>query len=320
MILGASCSRSNAPCDLLCNAQRLDERSVGEGKISLVDRQADIRNLISAYEAALPGCSESQVNEVKSRLDALELELQLVEAIFKSLRTMNEELEEIAELPFSITLTLAGIGAVYEEAGFLEGMAGTPPDLAARLYDNSIPPDPDMVSQEPSEKHLVWILTAINAHPSGVPEWFKADIIESDYMTGYNLTHQFITLLAQELVWDDYDFGQERVAILDKLAKRIADAEDADCLSDVSCRVDLYAERIHFLIIGGYGELVKPEWLQHLLEMRLEDGLWPYFSIEDAHSWHTSHMAIAALAGYQVYLQRGERGRSEMFSLSGVDF
>lgn len=194
----------------------------------------------------------------------------------------------------------------------MEELGDSVPDMWARIYDSSVTPDPDLVPMTPSDKSLVWLLVALNAHPSNVPQWFQKNIVEYDYFTGYNLTHQFATLVAQEFIWEDYDFGSERATRLDELARRIADEEDSACVSDENCCVDLYAERIHFLIIAGYEGLVKREWVQRLLDARLENGLWSFYSIENKHSWHPTHLGMWAVASYQGILQRGEEERQDM--------
>ena len=77
--------------------------------------------------------------------------------------------------------------------------------------------------------------------------------------------------------------------------------------------LDLYSERVAMLIAGGYSGLVEREWIERILDNRLPGGLWPEFTGGESPHMHSTHVALWAIAGYQVLLQRGEEDRQKLF-------
>jgi len=320
LVLGcASCSSDERPCDVLCQARKLDEELAGEGKIFLAQRDSHIDELIIAFRNALPVDSGTAVTEIQQRIQDLEFEKELVDVLGKAFGSEDIDIGELEQLGGNIRISLAAYARVYAEAALFAALDGSVDSLYERVLDPSVKPDPELVSGLPSEKHLVWILTAVNAHPDAVPQWFNEDVVNYDGFTGYNLSHQFIALYIQQYVWSDYDFGPDRKVRMDELARRIAEEESMDCATDESCTIDLYAERISFLFIGGYADLIQKEWVQRLIEAQLDSGLWPFYSIGNEYSWHTTNLALNAVSGYQIMLQRGEEGRFETFSSLDVN-
>ncbi len=300
----AGCSADEVFCDPLCEAQILDEKLAGSGKIGLKEREADITTLITTYEDALQVCSEPEVREVEERLDDLKFEAVLIEAIQKAFETVAEEVEADSEFRPDVRGMQEALRKVYLEAEFYEPLD----ESYSELYEGaSVAPD------KYSSNYTVWFIIAATNHPKDVPEWFRKKVIEADDLSGYDLTHQFMCLQIQQYVWAGNDSGDERRERQDRLARRIVAEQDDFSENEANYSIDLYAERIYVLLNAGYGELVKREWFERLLNDRLPNGLWPRrLGDEDARS-HATHLALLSMAQYQVIFQRGEEAREELF-------
>ncbi len=313
---GAGCSGDDGPCDLLCQAQNLDKELAGEGKISLVERESDIDVLISAYREALSVCSGTQAREAEARIDDLEFEKELVNAIMTAFQTNEKAVETGVEFRPDVRGFQAALRRIYKEAEFYKPLAEWTLDSYDMADISSFTPDPALVSKEPSSNYTIWFLAAANGYPDNLPDWFREDVLESDIFEGYDLTHQFMCYQIQLLVWPDYDFGEWYSYRMSELAQRIADEQDAVPVDEPFYSIDLYAERIYNLLSGGYGDMVKVEWIERLLDDRLADGVWPRRLGDADPNWHATHLALLAIAEYQVILQRGEEGRKELFNAS----
>jgi len=309
-LIGANCSGNDGPCDPVCQAQKLDEKLAGDGKISLAEREIDIGKLLNAYEAALPVSAATQAKDVETRIADLESELQLVEVIQEAFVTIQGVVEAGTVFRDDVRGWQAQLRTIYKEAEFYEPLDESFYLFYERLFDTSVTPDPAAVSEVPSSNYTIWFLVAANAHPSDVPEWFRNDVLEADDLTGYDLTHQFMTLMIQARAWPGEGWSEERKT---SLALRIAEEQDIIDDNSKDYSVDLYAERIYVLMLEGYGDLIELEWLNRLLNDRLESGVWPRSTNESEPSWHATHLALLGIGSYQVVLQRGEDGKSDLF-------
>jgi len=109
-----ACSTDNAPCDPACEALKLDDEMVGEGKTSLEERKSNISMLLTAYNEALPVCSGIQAEEIEARIDELKFEQQLVIALQSTFEVAYQELDVLKGASINIRAPLAQLGDVYE--------------------------------------------------------------------------------------------------------------------------------------------------------------------------------------------------------------
>lgn len=298
-----SCSGNDTPCDALCEAEKLDRNLAGEGKICLEEREGDIDRLILAYMDASEETAGTPSHEVAMRIADLEFELELVVAIKTAFETIQAEVAADIGFRPDVQGMQAELKKVYVEASFYEPIEG----LYHEIYEG-----PSVAPEEPTGDYSTWFMMAYSTLPEELPEWFIRDVIAADDLTGYDLTHQFMCYRIQEIAWPDYDFSRQRQEKRDELAHRIA-AEQMAVFVEEEYSIDLYAERLYVLIDSGYYSVVERQWFERLLDDRLTNGVWPRVSGDESPRWHATHLALMALAEYQVILQRGEEGREEMF-------
>jgi len=300
----------------LQDIRQLDNESIGSGKIDLNTRLSAITDLISAYSAVLGEISQKELKDVEQRINDLEIERQLVQALLDTLNYIQYESED-EEPRADYKFFQAQLKGAYIEADFFHPQPIDIVPCFQRILDCSLPPQPELV-KEPEDHYDTdaWITVALHLAPDEIPDWFQQDVLERENLEGYKLTHQFFALLLQRRCWPDYRFGLEYNKKLDELAIRIAEEEESDVRP---AYIDLYAERAAMLIASEYGSLVKREWIEQILENRLPNGLWPTTLGDEQHNMHSTYNSLWAIGGYQVLLQRGEQGRKELFPFLSED-
>lgn len=302
-------SKLNTSSDLN-DIRNIDKESIGSGTITLVSRLEVITDLIAAYSAVSGDITQGELQDIEQRVGELQFEKRLVQTLLSALNYIHEYESTVDEPRADYKFFQSQLKGAYAEAEFFHPQPGDVEPCFQRIIDCSLPPQANLV-KEPEDHYDTdaWITAALHLAPDETPDWFREDVIEAENLVGYKLTHQFFTLLLQRKCWPGYDFGIEHNQRLDELAILIAEEED-----DVEpTMLDLYSERAAMLIAGGYGTLVRREWIEQICENQLPNSLWPNSRNAAVYDMHSTYNALWAIAGYQVLLQRDEQSRRELF-------
>ena len=297
--------------DSFASALNLDRGNTGSGAINLAARLHEIEILLAAYRAVLDGTSEGESRNAKQRIEELEFEKCLVEALRKTFTSLQYDEARSYDKRTDYKFIQTQLKAAYTEAGFFEPLSGDIEPQFQRLIDPSCLSQPDLV-REPEDLYDsdAWIIVALHVDPAKTPDWFRQDVFEAETLAEYELTHQFLALLLQRYYWHESQFNADHEMKIGELAALIAEEQEAGV--DFN-NLDLYSERVAVLIAGGYSCLVEREWIEKILENRLPNGLWTEFNGDESPHMHSTHVSLWAIAGYQVLMQRGEEGRQELF-------
>jgi hypothetical protein len=102
------------------------------------------------------------------------------------------------------------------------------------------------------------------------PDEQRRLLLPDAFRTG-RLTHQMLALYLYRRYYPNGPVAAEARALLPRLAERVAQEAALDF------RVtDLYLQRLLCLLLAERPDLVKPRWIERLLDAQHEDGGWTY--------------------------------------------
>jgi len=142
-------------------------------------------------------------------------------------------------------------------------------------------------------KDFRWFYYAVGGDAKFVPQPEMDRLFSPTANRARTLTHQlFVLCLLRERLPDKPDLQP----LIDTLCERIAREATYDF------RVtDMYIQRVAFLLGAGRDDLVKPRWIEKIMDKQREDGGWHWhwsvnpFASEESSSNHTSVQAAWAL-------------------------
>ena len=121
------------------------------------------------------------------------------------------------------------------------------------------------------EEYQRWFLHALGGDEFPFSADEQARLLLKDTYRRGRLTHQVLALYLYGRYYPHGPAADEARALMPHLAERIAQEASLDF------RVtDLYLQRIICLLLAGRADLVKPRWVERVLEAQQEDGGWKY--------------------------------------------
>ena len=121
------------------------------------------------------------------------------------------------------------------------------------------------------QEYQRWILYAIGCDQLPIPPEAQRRLLLPDgYRTG-QLTHQFLALYFYGRYCAYGPIADQARALMPHLAERIAQEAALDFRL-----TDLYLQRIVCLLLAGRTDLVRPRWVERVLDAQQVDGGWKY--------------------------------------------
>lgn len=111
-----------------------------------------------------------------------------------------------------------------------------------------------------------WMLYALDPEKAELTEEEHAGMWDGDKWGGRVLTHQLWAFIHLPASGDPEGKRQEMITYL---SKRIA----GQLRSDMAV-VDIYIQKIAFVMLAGHGELISQRWIERVLKNQGEDGGW----------------------------------------------
>lgn len=111
-----------------------------------------------------------------------------------------------------------------------------------------------------------WFAYAMDPGGSPISPAEKASLWNPNAYKGYELTHQ---LFAHYLYLFQFPQDEKTLRMVRHLSNRIAREADKDFKV-----TDLFVQRVAFLLMVGRTDLVRPRWVERIIENQLDDGGW----------------------------------------------
>ncbi|MCD6381449.1 MAG: hypothetical protein J7L43_00525, partial [Candidatus Aenigmarchaeota archaeon] len=130
--------------------------------------------------------------------------------------------------------------------------------------------------------------------PDGMYDW----IINNMSSKGsYDLIHAFIGIMNLR---DGGCVNKTRANVdLRRLSYKVVDEINNINPED---KIDLYLEYVDVLLISGNGDLVKPEWIEKIIELQNPDGGWPLRMKGSPSHPHSTYVGLEVLLAYKKYI------------------
>lgn len=135
------------------------------------------------------------------------------------------------------------------------------------------------------------IMPALYCKEIPIASTTEQTILSVDTASGYTLTHKFLAMLFMR---ERECLSEEGEQALNTAAHRMS-IEQSQAVFD-----DIYAERVAFLLYGGFNSLVDDSWITTIISNQEKSGGWKTIHHADffgaSENPHTSALAVLALS------------------------